>query len=134
MRDQETFAPTIRGIFYSYLIRVNRSIRVIRGLFLFLHFLFALLVRYELFRLKGFLTYKDTVFPKTHVIEDLISICKEIDKDFEILEPIIGDLSDYAVEIRYPDDWFVPSHEDTLEAYENAKKIKEFVLSKIPDL
>ena len=40
-------------------------------------------------------------------------------------------LTDYAVEIRYPDDWYEPSMEETKEAYAIALKVKEFVLKKL---
>ncbi|RKY89960.1 DNA-binding protein [candidate division KSB1 bacterium] len=72
--------------------------------------------------LKGYLLYNEIDFLKTNVIEGLVSVCKEIDKDFEKIEPIIGDLSDYAVEIRYPDDWYSSSHSETMNAYNSAKK------------
>jgi len=83
--------------------------------------------------LKGFLIFHEKEFPKTHIIEDLIAICKEIDEDFEALELIIGDLSDYAVLVRYPDDWHDPTHQETIEAYIAAKKIRELILRKIPE-
>jgi len=35
------------------------------------------------------------------------------------------------VEIRYPDLWLEPGIEDAKEAFEIAKKVKEFVLNKI---
>ena len=38
--------------------------------------------------------------------------------------------TDYAVEIRYPDDWYEPTIEETKLAYESALKIKSFVLKK----
>lgn len=59
---------------------------------------------------------------------DLIGEKEEISEGiYEMVEK----LEDYAVEIRYPDDWFEPTQEDVKEAYEIAKKVKEFVLNKI---
>ena len=40
-------------------------------------------------------------------------------------------LTDYAVEIRYPDVWLESTIEDAQEAIKIAKKVKLFVLSKI---
>jgi HEPN domain-containing protein len=40
-------------------------------------------------------------------------------------------LTDYAVEVHYPDVWLEPGIEETEEALEIAKKVKEFVLNKI---
>ena len=61
---------------------------------------------------------------------DLIDEKEKVSDEFyEMLEK----LEDYAVEVRYPDDWFEPTGEETEEALEIAKKVKEFVLKKIPD-
>ncbi len=44
---------------------------------------------------------------------------------------MLESLEDYAVEVRYPDDWIKITLEDAREAYEIAKKVKEFVMSRI---
>ncbi|MCC7202484.1 MAG: HEPN domain-containing protein [Nitrospirae bacterium] len=52
--------------------------------------------------IKGFLTFHEIDFPRTHSIEDLVLLCKDISPS---LESEIGDiemLSIYAVEARYP--------------------------------
>lgn len=53
--------------------------------------------------LKAYLISKSVDFGKTHNLEYLIKLCSEIDKDFEDIK--VGDLSFYAVEVRYPDDF-----------------------------
>ncbi len=40
-------------------------------------------------------------------------------------------LTDYAVEVRYPEDEFEPTLEEAKESFDIAKQIKEFVLNKI---
>ena len=40
-------------------------------------------------------------------------------------------LEDYAVETRYPDDWFEIPLEEAKEAFQVAKRIKEYVLEKM---
>lgn len=40
-------------------------------------------------------------------------------------------MNTYAVEIRYPDDFYIPDIDEAKAAYEMAKKVKEFVLRKI---
>ena len=40
-------------------------------------------------------------------------------------------LTEYAVEFRYPDDFYIPSIEETKEAYNLALKVKDFVLERI---
>jgi HEPN domain-containing protein len=81
--------------------------------------------------LKAYLVFLNIEFEKKHslvYLPDLISEKEKIgDEVYEVLEK----LEDYAVEIRYPDDWFEPTLEDAKEAYEIANKVKEFVLNKI---
>ncbi len=82
--------------------------------------------------LKGFLTFHGVETPKIHDIEELISMCIEIDPDFHKLLDIASDLSGYAVEVRYP---LEADYEITIEeaqhAIEIAKKFKKFILNKL---
>lgn len=56
---------------------------------------------------KAFLVANEKSFEKTHSIEYLLSICKEIDEDFErfYTEDFIA-LTQCSVDIRYPDTYF----------------------------
>ena len=54
-----------------------------------------------------------------------------IDSSFKDELEDADNLTDYAVEIRYPDVWLEPGIEDAKEAFEIAKKVKKFVLNKI---
>ncbi len=82
--------------------------------------------------LKGFLTFHGKETPKIHDLEELISICKEIDSKFTDFYDIASELSGYAVEVRYPleEDYEITFEEAQL-AFKNAKKIKEFVLTRL---
>lgn len=79
--------------------------------------------------LKAYLTLKGVDFGKTHDLEFLIKLCSDIDKEFENYD--IGNLTHYAVEVRYPDDFYIPSLKEAKEAYEIAKKIKIFIFNKL---
>jgi HEPN domain-containing protein len=81
--------------------------------------------------LKAFLVKEQIEFSKTHNIMSLLNLCASVDQSFkkELSEADV--LTDYAVEIRYPDDWYEPSMEETKEAYGIALKVKEFVLKKL---
>jgi len=81
--------------------------------------------------LKAFLTKHQVEFPKTHSILTLINLCSGIDSSFKEKLSNADILTDYAVEIRYPDDWYEPTIEETRKAYELTKKVKEFVLEKL---
>ena len=82
--------------------------------------------------LKGFLAFHGRETPKIHGIEELISICIEIDSEFSKLLDVASELSGYAVEIRYPleVDYEITA-EEAQRAMRNAKKIKEFILNKL---
>lgn len=79
--------------------------------------------------LKAFLVSKNINFKKTHNLEALLDTCKKIDSEFENL--YVGDLSYYAVEVRYPDDFYTPTLKEAEEAFEIAKTIKKFITAKI---
>jgi len=38
----------------------------------------------------------------------------------------------YAVEIRYPDDWYMPSEEDAGEARDAVNKIRQWLQNALP--
>lgn len=81
--------------------------------------------------LKAFLVYHQIYFPKTHSIMDLLELCATIDSSFKDELGDADNLTDYAVEIRYPDVLIEPGIEDAKEAFEIARKVREFVVSKI---
>jgi HEPN domain-containing protein len=59
-------------------------------------------------------------------------LCKEIDGQFENLYSVDADkLTVYAVELRYPDDFYFPTIEEARESVEIAKKVRDFVVSKL---
>jgi HEPN domain-containing protein len=79
--------------------------------------------------LKAFLITKNVEFGKTHNLEFLIELCGKEDKEFRKVD--VGDLSFYAVEVRYPDEFYTPSVEEAKECLKIAKMVKEFVMSKL---
>ena len=81
--------------------------------------------------LKGFLIHYNVEFKKVHDLSILLNQCVEIDENFNIFKNILPDLTVYAVEIRYPDDWYEPTIEDAKKAYNIAVKVKNFVLKKV---
>lgn len=80
--------------------------------------------------LKAYLVSQEQTLPKTHDINTLLKQCIVIDKDFLNLSNAVI-LTDYAVELRYPDDYYIPDLEEAIEAITIAKNIKTLVLSKI---
>jgi HEPN domain-containing protein len=79
--------------------------------------------------LKAFLVYHEVDFPRTHDVDFLLIECKKIDsKDFDI---DLGSLADFGVNIRYPDDFYIPDKEETILYRDIAHTIKKIVEKKI---
>lgn len=81
--------------------------------------------------LKAYLVSLDVRFEKKHNLGYLLDLINEKEEVSDEFYEMVEKLEDYAVEIRYPDDWFEPALEDAKEAYEIAKRIKRFVLDKV---
>ena len=79
--------------------------------------------------LKGFLALYGKEIPRIHDLEELVSICNEINTDFSKMYDIALDLSGYAVEVRYPlENDYEITLEDAKLAINNANEVKDFVL------
>ncbi|MEW5947583.1 MAG: HEPN domain-containing protein [bacterium] len=84
--------------------------------------------------LKAFLIFHEVDFPYTHKLEALILLCAKKDDDFADLEPEVERLTPFAAEFRYPGDTDEVSVEYAAEAIKTARKVKNFVLSKLSRL
>lgn len=78
--------------------------------------------------LKAYLVKHQVEFQKTHSIMSLINICSTVDSEFKDKLLYADLLTDYAVEIRYPDEWYEPTIEEAKDAYRVACEVKQFVL------
>ncbi|MFH1963298.1 MAG: HEPN domain-containing protein [bacterium] len=81
--------------------------------------------------LKAYLVFLDIRFEKKHGLSYLLDLINEKEKVSDEFYEMLENLEDYAVEIRYPDDWFEPTLDEAKDVYEIAKKVEEFVLEKI---
>jgi HEPN domain-containing protein len=68
---------------------------------------------------------------KTHEIGELITKCENKDKEISAFKEEADKLTDYAIDIRYPEEPLEPTSEEAKEAFGIAKKIKEFILNRI---
>jgi len=84
--------------------------------------------------LKAYLLANGKEHPFTHdlflIIEKIRSLNSEVD---ELRDPC-SILMPYAVEIRYPDDWYMPSEEDAKEARAAASDILDWLKNALPDI
>ena len=79
--------------------------------------------------LKAYLITRKAEFGKTHNLEYLLELCAKSNPAFISLE--LGNLSFYAVEIRYPDEFYLPALEEAQKSFKLACKIKDFILALI---
>lgn len=72
-----------------------------------------------------------------HITHDLLLLLENIlciRPDAEHLRDALSILMPYAVEIRYPDDWYMPSKQDTLEAREAANEVMNWLEHAMPEI
>ncbi|GAH19992.1 unnamed protein product [marine sediment metagenome] len=81
--------------------------------------------------LKAYLVHLNIVFRKTHSLSYLLDLINEMDKISDQMYSMVEVLESYAVEMRYPDDWYEPTEHETREAYSIAIKIRKYILEKI---
>ncbi len=79
--------------------------------------------------LKAFLVYNHKEFKRTHDLNFLRDICAELDEEFKDLE--FGELIEFAVDYRYPDDSYIPEIQEVVEYKELTLKIKKLIENKI---
>lgn len=81
--------------------------------------------------LKAFLVFADIHAEKTHYLPRLVEIAATVDNSFHELNQLARELTDYAVEVRYVDDWRDISLEEAVEAVDKAEKAMAFVRQRI---
>jgi len=80
---------------------------------------------------KAFLTFRDVHVEKTHYLPRLLELCRDTDSTFDDLRESAISLTDYAVEIRYPDDWRDIPVDEAAKAVQNAEKIMASIQRKL---
>jgi HEPN domain-containing protein len=81
--------------------------------------------------LKAYLTAYEIDFPFVHNLEKLVEKCAQRDPSFLSLKASSQELTPYAVELRY-DDEFWPTLETARQAFDTALTIRNFVLERLP--
>ena len=77
--------------------------------------------------LKGFLAHHGQEVPRIHDIGQLILLCSSIDEAFNSILDDADELTEYAVEIRYPGPPGEIPIEDAEQALETARMVRDFV-------
>ena len=81
--------------------------------------------------INAYLPAHEIDFPFIHNLEKLIELCARVDPSFMTIKTLSQELTPYAVELRY-DDEFWPSGETAREALDAATTIRDFVLDRLP--
>jgi len=82
--------------------------------------------------LKAFLIFNGREYPKIHRLSVLINLCARIDKDFrKLMEWGVDDLTRYATTLRYSEEFYRPSVEETEHAIALAERVRNFVREKM---
>jgi len=82
--------------------------------------------------LKGFLTWHDQPFRKTHNLVEIGQQCVVIDDTLEELARRAASLTEYAWKFRYPGEPAEPPLEEAQEALTLASEVYAAVLSRLP--
>jgi HEPN domain-containing protein len=83
--------------------------------------------------LKAALLYFNIPIQKSHNLGSLVYLCIEKNPNFEAIMEKAETLTPFAVEIRYPDDFYLPTQTEAEEALATAIEIKNFILSYFPE-
>lgn len=82
--------------------------------------------------LKGFLTWHDRPFRKTHSIEELGEQCLRVDPTLKVLIDRAVPLTEYAWKFRYPGEPEEPSSQEAEEALETAREVYAAIVARLP--
>jgi HEPN domain-containing protein len=82
--------------------------------------------------LKPFLAFHDIDFPRTHDVDYLLMECQKIDSESFNLD--LKSLTEFGVSVRYPDDFFIPSPDESNEYTEIAIEVSKIVENRLHSL
>lgn len=84
--------------------------------------------------LKAYLAGNRQSYPVTHDLFLILEKILPLRGDAEQLRDALAILMPYAVEIRYPDDWFMPSDQDAKEARDAASQVLQWLEDVLPEI
>jgi HEPN domain-containing protein len=84
--------------------------------------------------LKAYLVGNGQLFPITHDLFLVLEKILPLNSDAVSLRDSLAILMPYAIEIRYPDDWYMPTEEDAREARIVADHVLTWLEGALPDI
>jgi HEPN domain-containing protein len=82
--------------------------------------------------MKGFLTYHDRIFRKTHDLDVLAQACLSIDPVLAAVLDPARDLTVFAWEFRYPGETETPPEDEVRSYLTTARQVFDKILSRLP--
>jgi HEPN domain-containing protein len=82
--------------------------------------------------LKGFLTWHDRPFKKTHDLTKLGKACADLEGGLAAVTGRVASISDWAIETRYPGNWTPLTKTHVLKAIRDVKQLFKRILSSLP--
>lgn len=79
--------------------------------------------------LKAYLVFMQIDYPRSHNLESLLDLIQATDYSFEAFHFL--NLTSFAIEIRYTDDYLIPDIDEMKTYLSLVEKVKNIVLSKI---
>jgi HEPN domain-containing protein len=84
--------------------------------------------------LKSYLVGHGQEYPLSHDLLLILEKILQLDSEAENLRDSLAILMPYSVEIRYPDDWYMPAEDDAREAKDAADKVLKWLEGALPDI
>ena len=84
--------------------------------------------------LKAYLVANSRPYPITHDLILILESVLSLDQTAERLRDALALLMPYAVEVRYPDDWYTPSEQDAVEARNAAGEVLAWLENAAPEI
>jgi len=84
--------------------------------------------------LKVYLAGKGESYPISHDLFLILEKVLLLRTDAESLRDPLSILMPYSVEFRYPDNWYMPSERDVIEAREAADKVLSWLKNSLPEI
>ena len=84
--------------------------------------------------LKAYLVGNGQLYPITHDLFLILEKILPLNSDAENLRDSLAILMPYAIEIRYPDDWYMPTEEDAREARVAAGQVLKWLESALSEI
>lgn len=82
--------------------------------------------------IKGYLTYQDILFQKTHNLVALLALCTPLEPGFNEWKAMAIRLTPYATDFRYPGEVLAPEQSEADQAFEMAAAFVKFVIQVLP--